>query len=268
MEHAEALAYLDQAERSQAEETLRYFISYYSGRAETEEEFTQGRHLMLNKQIDAEEAAQIVMLKLSEEKMTEVMRMGEEETNAFMREQETQIDVVRAAGETNVYTTAESVAIRQGIHEEHNAIVIAGEQATADAVMSIWERVGSYLRDFFDWVDTTMFAGLLPGGSNAGFGQAPSMATGGSIKTGGLVNVHRNEKIYIPSGAEVIPAHHSANVQQAMMGGGGDGGITVNFNGPMNIASDMDIRDVSRKLGKAVRKELSARGGNAAFGVA
>jgi hypothetical protein len=93
---------------------------------------------------------------------------------------------------------------------------------------------------------------------------APGLATGGLVKTSGIVNVHKGERIFLPAGSDVVPARHSRQVD-AMVGGGGGGDISINI-GSVSIANNMDVREVGRQLGREVKKQMRMRGVSPAFG--
>jgi hypothetical protein len=84
------------------------------------------------------------------------------------------------------------------------------------------------------------------------------------VKTGGIVNVHKGERIMLPAGADVVPARHSSQVDAMMRGGGGD--ISINI-GTVMVSNNMDVRDVGRQLGREVKKQMRVRGLTPAFGV-
>ena len=72
------------------------------------------------------------------------------------------------------------------------------------------------------------------------------MASGGSVTRGGVVDVHANERIFLPTGAQVQPAG----------AGGGGMGNTYNFNFPNYVGSQDDLR---RMINEA-RLEFERRG--------
>lgn len=71
----------------------------------------------------------------------------------------------------------------------------------------------------------------------------PKLQTGGSVTRGGVVDVHKNERIFLPRGAEVQRA-----------GAGGGGGMTINVYGDIN-----DAEAFYRKVNEA-RTRFGRRG--------
>ena len=76
-------------------------------------------------------------------------------------------------------------------------------------------------------------------------GVIPGMASGGSVTRGGVVDVHADERIFLPTGAQVQPA-----------GAGGGMGSTYVFNFPNYVGSQDDLR---RMINEA-RLEFERRG--------
>ena len=73
----------------------------------------------------------------------------------------------------------------------------------------------------------------------------PGLAAGGSVTRGGVVDVHANERIFLPTGAQVQRG-----------GAGGGMGATYVFNFPSYVGSQDDLR---RMINEA-RLEFERRG--------
>lgn len=88
------------------------------------------------------------------------------------------------------------------------------------------------------------------GGGGGGGGRPPGMATGGMVTGGGIVDVHKNETLLLPAGAEVLPRQHSPQGQAMMAGQSMSvGDMTIIVNG---APSGLDVR----ALGELVQAEM------------
>lgn len=122
-----------------------------------------------------------------------------------------------------------------------------------------WQRLTAALGDFVStaWQATKAYFGFGGGGG------APGMATGGMVERGGMVQVHQDELVMLPSGAEVIPRAHTPAVAAAMAGGGGGANVHVTINNPV-VLDDNGLRKLRDELGRvtgySITRAMSARG--------
>jgi hypothetical protein len=117
-----------------------------------------------------------------------------------------------------------------------------------------------YLKDFYNWITgifSESFAGAFSAASSSPSGEPiPGMATGGVVAKGGLswVGERGPEIVYMPTGAQVIPADQSA----ALAAGAGS---TVNINfGSVQVPDRAAAHQLARVLGEELTRRVSARG--------
>ena len=109
--------------------------------------------------------------------------------------------------------------------------LVTGAQSFGDAMRSVAQAVVSELIRILivqKLVNAALGAfgggGGFPGSTFAAGGGTP-LASGGSLRRGGLVRVHAGETIALPQDAQVYP--------RGAGGMAGGGGVTLNFNGPL-----------------------------------
>jgi len=99
------------------------------------------------------------------------------------------------------------------------------------------------------------FIPSMGGVAAALLGGVPGLQTGGEIIKGGIVDVHKDERIILPTGAEVQRAPAGA------AGAAGGGGITLYVNmDAVHVREEADIELVSESLYDKIIRELSGSG--------
>lgn len=273
MNEAEKRAYLALQEVAERDALARAWLTYYLERTESETEFGRAKNLMLNEAIDAEEAAFLVSQHLSADKLQMVMRASEEETDTILRELGFQRNESEETHKAIVSSAEGAAGKRQEAFIKTSVEIAKNEQDLANTTLGIWDKVIASIKSYMEWIwpqlqDISKFIAdlYLPDYVSDYYMPAPTpgLATGGLVKTGGIVNVHKNERIMLPAGADVVPARHSNKVDAMMNGGGGD--ISINI-GTVVVSNNMDVRDVGRQLGREVKKQMRVRGLSPAFGV-
>lgn len=126
-----------------------------------------------------------------------------------------------------------------------------------DSLVSYFATAWGYAADFVkNMAEGISYAMGYGGGSGA---QVPGMAGGGRVGRGGVVEVGERgpELLFLPRGAEVLPARETAG----LLGGGGVGGVSVNVNfGGVTIREEADLDRLVRKMTGALEGVLSQRG--------
>lgn len=259
LDYAQREQYRNLQEQKQADATLRAWLTYFLGRKESEEEFAQAKNILLNENMTAETAAAAVSKGLADDKMQALMQADKATTQAILDgldiQQTADTDVQQA-----IVASASGAAMdRQETWIASNELVASKEQELGSAVQETWKGVVEYIKEWYEWI-MSLFEKVwnaMPSMSGP-LMNAPQMASGGLVKRGGLVAVHADERIVLPAGAEVVPRSHSAAVDRAMKGGGGD--VHVVISGPIHLSGDMDVDRMARRLGRKVRAEMAVRG--------
>jgi hypothetical protein len=269
MNEAEQRAYLAAQETAEREALARAWFTYFMERTESETEFARMKNLMLNQAIDAEEAAFLVSKGISADKVQMIMKASEEETDTILRElgyQKNESEITHQA----ITSSAQGAAMdRQNAYIDSTIAITSAENELANETLGIWDNIMLTIKGYWEWISwafsqigSIMATGwVAPPMPSA---PAPGLATGGLVKTSGIVNVHKGERIFLPAGSDVVPARHSRQVD-AMVSGGGGGDISINI-GSVSIANNMDVREVGRQLGREVKKQMRMRGVSPAFG--
>lgn len=263
LNEAQQRAYLAAQEAAERDALARAWLQYYLERVEGETEFGRVKNLMLNENLDAEEAAYLVSKHLSEEKLRQVMQSSAAETDTILAELGFQRQESEATQQAITALAAGAAMDRQQLYIDSSVALVQNERDTLAVLQEQYGNFFSYLRYVYEWWRNAIFGtpmesqfGNLLEMDPAG---APQMATGGLIRRGGLVRVHKDEDIILPSFAEVIPKQHTQAVRNAI-DGGVSGGVTVQFHGPVQFGNDMDAARVGRVLGRQVRHEMQLRG--------
>lgn len=260
---AQQRAYLALQETEERDTLTRAWLQYYLERVEGETDFAQAKNLMLNQTIDAEEAAFLVSQHLSADKVQFIMKASEEETQAVLDSLGYQKNANAETQASISSLAASGAAERQKIFIENSVAIIKSEKETVEITRGLWWDFFEVFRDWTAWANSLIgdLFGSVPSPALPMLppGGAPQMATGGIISRGGMVRVHRDEDIILPSFAEVIPKQHTSAVRAAIEGGGGSG-VHIQFSGPVTFSSDMDVERVGRSLGRSVRREMASRG--------
>jgi hypothetical protein len=271
MDEAQQRAYLAAQETAERETLARAWFTYFAERTESETDFARMKNLMLNEAIDAEEAAFLVSQHLSEEKIRMVMQGTQEETDTILQGLGFQRNESEATHQAITASAAGAARERQDAYIESTIAITNSEQELANQTLGIWDGIMNTIKGYWEWISwafsqisSIMATGWIAPPAPA-TGPVPGLATGGIVKTGGIVDVHKNERIILPAGSDVVPARHSKQVDAMMNGGGGE--ININI-GTVQMASDMDVREVGRQLGREVKKQLRMRGVTTAFGSA
>jgi TP901 family phage tail tape measure protein len=275
MDEAQQRAYLAAQETAERETLARAWFTYFAERTESETDFARMKNLMLNEAIDAEEAAFLVSKGISADKVQMIMKASQEETDTILRELGYQKNESEATHQAIASSAAGAARDRQEAFINTSIEIAKNEQQLAEVTVSVWDRVIETIKSYTAWIwpqlqEISRFMAdmLLPNYVSDYFMPStpvPGLATGGIVRTGGIVDVHKNERIILPAGSDVVPARHSKQVDAMMNGGGGE--ININI-GTVQMASDMDVREVGRQLGREVKKQLRMRGVTTAFGSA
>jgi hypothetical protein len=275
MDEAQQRAYLAAQETAERETLARAWFTYFAERTESETDFARMKNLMLNEAIDAEEAAFLVSKGISADKVQMIMKASQEETDTILRELGYQKNESEATHQAIASSAAGAARDRQEAFINTSIEIAKNEQQLAEVTVSVWDRVIETIKSYTAWIwpqlqEISRFMAdmLLPNYVSDYFmpsAPVPGLATGGIVRTGGIVDVHKNERIILPAGSDVVPARHSKQVDAMMNGGGGE--ININI-GTVQMANDMDVREVGRQLGREVKKQLRMRGVTTAFGSA
>lgn len=247
MEHGEAMQYLAEREAAAGDSLLRAYIANAAGRMATDQEFAIAKNLSLNENLLREEAAYLASKGYAESFYMDLMTMDAENTNALLEEMGIRVDG-QMQGYDAIRDLSTTLAQDQiAINREATDQILADQENKVGLLGSIWQGLISALSSAW-----SAFMSMLSGAAgwvseNVGI---PGMATGGMITGSGLVNVHKDELLLLPRGAEVVPKRHSEGVRAAMEGGGG-GGVTININGPI-VRQDSDIDAIASKVSKAI----------------
>lgn len=145
-------------------------------------------------------------------------------------------------------------------------------QGAFNFVAGIVQGIAELVRQAIDLISSIPGAGAVAGA--LGFdGRGEGLQVGGMIGGKGFaaVQVHRDEQVLLPAGAEVIPRQHSDAVMSAMEGGRGGGGggpitltvapnaVNVSVSGfsgdPTRLA-----QEINRTVGAVISEELRAQG--------
>ena len=78
----------------------------------------------------------------------------------------------------------------------------------------------------------------------------PGLQSGGTVQRGGVVDIHKNERVFLPKGAQV----QAAGAGSPLGAGGGGSGVTINVYGDVN-----DAEAFYRKVNEA-RTQFERRG--------
>lgn len=223
--YAEGAGKRAEEEKIRADMTARAWFEHYNGRKESEEEFAQMRNLMLNKEIDAQEAALFVSLELGEEKTIELMRMGEQETQARLE----QLGIMRRA------------------EEEHYSAVTEMIRNAAAARQAEWSQIMNQ-------------GGPLMAGPGQAFPVAGAMTQGGHVSRPGayVVGEYGSEVVSLPRGSSVTSSGRLEAMFRAATAAK-EAVVNVNF-GRVSVRHDADIPKLSQELAKQIRVELRAAG--------
>ena len=274
MSEAEQRAYLAAQETAERDSLARAWFTYFAGRTESETEFGRMRNLMLNESIDAEEAAFLVSQHITTDKVQMIMKASEEETDTILRELGFQRNESETTNKAIAASAAGAAKDRQDAFVDTSIKITDNEQKLANATLGLWDNVIKTIKSYVEWIWPILdkiSAYLATIGAStpalmplaAATGNVPGLATGGIVKTSGIVNVHKGERIILPAGSDVVPARHSSQVDAMMNGGGGD--ISINIQNVV-MSNNLDVRDVGKQLGREVKKQMRVRGLSPAFG--
>lgn len=270
MSEAEQRAYLAAQETAERDSLARAWFTYFTERTESETEFGRMRNLMLNESIDAEEAAFLVSQHITTDKVQMVMKASEEETDTILRELGFQRNESEATHAAISASAAGAAMDRQNAYIDSTYIITDAENQLAENTLSIWDNIYNVIKGYWEWISwafsqiASVMATPAALPMALATGNVPGLATGGIVKTSGIVNVHKGERIILPAGSDVVPARHSSQVDAMMNGGGGD--ISINIQNVV-MSNNLDVRDVGKQLGREVKKQMRVRGLSPAFGV-
>ena len=130
-----------------------------------------------------------------------------------------------------------------------------------DWLVGIWQWAFDKIYAMWSWMSGAVadLAGWALGTPSEEGGAVPGMATGGLVNRSGLVKVgeYGAELLYLPRGAEVVPARETA----ALLGSGGGGGVNVAINlGGVTIREEADMDRLVGKMTSALERTLGQRG--------
>lgn len=256
MEHGEAMRYLAEQEAASADNLTRAYIANVAQRSATDQEFATAKNLLLNENIRREEAALLATMNLAEDVYQDLLRADANKTKEILANLEVRVD-----GETKGYESIRDLSTdvaKQQLEDAQKATsgITEANQKSANEVGSIWQSLINALANA--WNSFLAMFGM--GGPAIPPADIPAMATGGMITGSGLVNVHKDELIALPKGAEVIPKKHSPAVAAAARVGGG--GVTININHPV-VREEQDIRRIADQVSKAIGERAHGRMRNA-----
>lgn len=128
-------------------------------------------------------------------------------------------------------------------------------------LVNIWQWAFDKIYAMWSWMSSAVvdLAGWALGVPSGDGGGVPGMATGGLVNRSGLVKVgeYGAELLYLPRGAEVVPARETA----ALLGSGGGGGVNVAINlGGVTIREEADMDRLVGKMTSALERTLGQRG--------
>lgn len=137
-----------------------------------------------------------------------------------------------------------------------NSIGSAFDWMMTNVIEPAWQ----YLKDFYNWI-TGIFSDSFGEAFSAAAGvpaaePIPGMASGGTVAKGGLswVGERGPEIVYMPTGAQVIPADQSAAIAAGA-------GTTVNISfGSVQVPDRAAANYLARALGEELTRRVSARG--------
>jgi len=219
--------------------------------------------------IDAEEAAFLISQHISADKVQMIMKASEEETDTIFRELGFQRNESEATHAAISASAAGAAMDRQNAYIDSTSIITDAENQLAENTLSIWDNVYNVIKGYWEWISwafgqiASVMATPAALPMALATGNVPGLATGGIVKTSGIVNVHKGERIILPAGSDVVPARHSSQVDAMMNGGGGD--ISINIQNVV-LSNNLDVRDVGKRLGREVKKQMRVRGLSPAFG--
>jgi len=167
MSHAEQRAYLADLEKQSQDTLARAHLEHYLGRMETEQEYAQARNLMLNDNLTAEEAAKMVSLGISENRLREIMQMDQQETETLLDAMGLRADGALRGDLAITDSAIQAAGARQEAYiNSANNIVTAEGQATS-MIGRMWQGLWNTVSSWFG------------GGAPEGF------AGGGRVSSGG-----------------------------------------------------------------------------------
>jgi hypothetical protein len=246
--------------------TMQSHFESITGRAASEQELTQAMNLALNDRLTAEDAARIVSMGYSAERLTEIMKMNEQETAAFLesigirQSGEMQANAALEANQQQHLATAEEqqqrfAELASGLWQTlGNTISAATGQQISEAQTS-WGSFISGLQSawsgFLSWFKSNNAPSppSVPGG-----GQMQGAARGGTIASPGFVQVGEKgpEIVWLPQNAQVIP--------NASSGGRPSVNTTITFSGPVNVRTDQDIDSLARQIARNIEQTMITAG--------
>lgn len=258
---AEQRHYLHDREKAEMDTLLTAHLDHYLQREATETEFAVARNLKLNEWIDAEEAAILVTLGLSQDRLRQIMRMNEEETETALRE-------LNIRGEASIRTDHEisdeamlSAAKRKNAWLDSAREIVEGERQTAEAAKSIWSSFASWFQSLYEWVANLAKKMLGMGAQRPGPGPTqgiPHYASGGVMPRNGLaiVGEHGREPVFLRQGDRVM----SNSEARAVLRGAADNAPTVTI-GAINVSVQGETTD-ARALARHIAGEIYRDMGN------
>jgi TP901 family phage tail tape measure protein len=254
MEHGEAMRYLMSQEAEGAENLTRMYIANVAGRKATDEEYARAKNLMLNENVSREEAAVLAVKNLSAEAYREILTADKDKTNQILGNLRVRVDG-ETEGLEHIRDLSTDLAQQQVADAQRAAEgIVAANHESAGLVASIWQGVINMIANaWYGLMDMIGFAGSAPMQPL----NVPGMATGGQIIGSGLVQLHKDELLAMPAGAEVIPRKHSQAVKDAVSGGGGMT-VNVNVNGAV-IREEKDIKKLAGEISRAIATSSAGR---------
>jgi hypothetical protein len=254
MTFEEQMAYTADAEKAQADELARAWFEYYSGRSESEEEFAQMRNLMLNKSVDAQEAALALHMGLKEKEVQNIMQTSEEETDILLSAYGITEEAALTSADVITEAQMQAAQNRNNAWMDATHELTANQTAAAEEISGVWGRMFSSIWESISSIPGDVWNYLTGGGGGGGAdmpAQGEQHAEGGALGEGLNIVGERGPEAIIKSGSEarVITAQNTPTM---------GGGVTINMNA--SIASDMDVDRVAQRLGKMLEQRMTGIG--------
>lgn len=258
LDHNTRMAYLQQMETDQAAITAAAWFQHYASRSATEKEFANMKALMLNEEVTSREAAVMVIKGYVDDQLKTMIKASAEETDAMLRDLGIRTDEHISALNTissEEMKTAQNLVMEWG---KNSALIVDQEQKQGEMVMSVWARAWQYIQSIFQASNDGLVR-LSQDLNTALMAPPPHNAAGGPAYANAPTLVgERGPELFVPRVNGRIMTHTQT---AAAMAGGGGGNVTVNMNA--NIASNMDIDAVAKRLGDQLRQRFTGIGHHA-----
>lgn len=192
LDHTEKMAYLADTEKANADSLARAWFEHYAGRVESQEEFARMRALMLNDEIDEQEAAMIVQSNMSLARQEELIKASAEQTAIIL---DGLGITAQAAKDADMAISESAMSAAQAreqtwVNAHHN--IAAAEEEAVRRASSTWEGFKGWLDNFIG----SGIAGWRPFGTEE---EAEGRASGGRVEKGNRYNIgERGPELFVP----------------------------------------------------------------------